>query len=219
MSGWRRETAYAALTTAIFALIVSFGSFLIYQGQVRKLLLVAELAGSNQRLSDLSTTDGLTGIANRRRFDALLSEEWLRGIRNRQALALAMVDIDYFKNYNDRYGHPGGDECLRNVAQLLRQHVRRAGDFVARYGGEEFAIVCLATEGENARQLVERIRVSLEKAALPHETSPFGHVTVSIGVAAMVPGDGQRSEILIRRADEALYAAKDAGRNRVVLAN
>jgi diguanylate cyclase (GGDEF)-like protein len=219
MSGWRRETAYAALTTAIFALIVSFGSFLIYQGQVRKLLLVAELAGSNQRLSDLSTTDGLTGIANRRRFDALLSEEWLRGIRNRQALALAMVDIDYFKNYNDRYGHPGGDECLRKVAQLLRQHVRRAGDFVARYGGEEFAIVCLATEGENARQLVERIRVSLEKAALPHETSPFGHVTVSIGVAAMVPGDGQRSEILIRKADEALYAAKDAGRNRVVLAN
>jgi diguanylate cyclase (GGDEF)-like protein len=218
MSGWRRETAYAGITIFIFTLITSFASYLIYQGQLRTLRLVAELAESNQRLSELSTTDGLTGIANRRRFDELLAEEWRRGIRNRQSLALAMVDVDFFKPYNDRYGHQSGDECLRQIAQVLSQHVRRAGDFVARYGGEEFVVICVALDGEHARHLVEGIRASVEKLALPHELSEFGHVTASIGVSAIVPGEGQDPEILIRTADQALYAAKEQGRNRVVLA-
>ncbi len=179
LAGWRRDVLYAGITTLIFTLLISVGSYLIYQGQSRKLRLVAELAESNQRLSDLSTIDGLTGIANRRRFDELLSEEWRRGIRNRQSLAVAMLDVDFFKPYNDRYGHQSGDECLRQVGQVLIQHIRRAGDFVARYGGEEFVVVCAATDGEHARQLVEGIRASLETLALPHELSPFGHVTIS----------------------------------------
>ena len=218
LSSWRRETAYAAVTTLIFALITSFASHLIYQGQVRRLRLVDELAQSNERLSSLSTTDALTGISNRRRFDELLEEEWRRGVRNRQSLALAMVDIDFFKNYNDRYGHLSGDECLRQVAGIFSHHVRRAGDFVARYGGEEFVIGCVATDGEHLRNLAEAIRGSLEKLALPHEPSPFGHVTVSIGVAAVVPQEGLSREMLVRKADEALYLAKGQGRNRVVLA-
>jgi len=218
MSGWRREAAYAGIITAMFAVIAALASYLIYQGQTRKLRLVAELAESNRRLANLSTTDGLTGIANRRRFDELLTEEWRRGIRNRQSLALAMVDVDFFKSYNDRYGHQSGDECLRKVVQVLSQHVRRAGDFVARYGGEEFVIVCAATDGEHSRILAEGIRAALEKLALPHEPSPLGYITVSIGVSAMVPSDGQGPDVLIRMADDALYAAKELGRNRVVLA-
>jgi len=218
ISDWRRETAYAGITTLIFAAIVSFASYSLYRGQMRTLRLVAELAESNGRLSSLSTTDALTGISNRRRFDQVLEEEWRRGIRNRQSLALAMVDVDYFKNYNDRYGHQRGDECLREVARLFSQHIRRAGDFVARYGGEEFVIACVATDGEHLRHLADAIRQSLEKLALPHEPSPFGHVTVSIGVAALVPQEGLGRDVLVRKADEALYLAKGQGRNRVVLA-
>ncbi len=192
LAGWRRDVLYAGITTLIFTLLISVGSYLIYQGQSRKLRLVAELAESIQRLTDLSTIDGLTGIANRRRFDELLSEEWRRGIRNRQSLAVAMLDVDFFKPYNDRYGHQSGDECLRQVGQVLIQHIRRAGDFVARYGGEEFVVVCAATDGEHARQLVEGIRASLETLALPHELSPFGHVDHKRRCVG--PGSGRKPE-------------------------
>lgn len=219
MAGWWRDVLYAGITTAIFALLIAVASYLIYQGQVRKLRLVAELAESNQRLSELSTTDGLTGIANRRRFDELLEEEWRRGIRNRQSLALAMLDVDFFKAYNDRYGHQGGDDCLRQIGHLLSRHIRRAGDFVARYGGEEFVIICAATDGEHARRLVEAMRTSLDELALPHELSPYGHVTISVGVSAVTPDESLSSGLLLRQADEALYAAKKSGRNRVVLAS
>lgn len=218
MSGWRREAMYAAITTLIFALLISAASYLIYQGQVRKLRLVAELAASNQNLSDLSITDGLTGIANRRRFDELLVAEWRRGMRSGQPLALAMLDVDFFKRYNDHYGHQGGDECLRAVAQVLKQHVHRASDFIARYGGEEFAILGAGTDGANAWRLAEAIREAMAKLAVPHAMSPFGHLTVSIGVAAIVPTEQQSLEGLIKMADEALYAAKREGRNRVVSA-
>jgi diguanylate cyclase (GGDEF)-like protein len=217
LAGWRRDALYAGLVTVIFALLIAFGSYRLHQSEWRKLRLVAELAESNQRLSDLSTIDGLTGIANRRRFDELLAEEWRRAIRNRQTLALAMLDVDHFKSYNDRYGHQTGDECLRKVSQVLTRHIRRAGDFVARYGGEEFVVVCAGTGGEHARRLVEDIRVALEKQEIPHAGSPFGRVTVSIGVAALAPDETLRSDALVRQADEALYAAKASGRNRVVL--
>ena len=217
MAGWRRDALQAALVTVLFAFFVSLGSYLIYQGQMRRLRLMAELALSNRRLSELSTTDSLTGIANRRRFDELLDEEWRRGVRSQQSLALAMVDVDHFKAYNDRYGHQNGDECLRKVGQLLGQHIRRAGDFVARYGGEEFVVICAATDGGHARQLVEAMRAALDELSLPHELSPHGHVTISIGVAALVPDESFGQSALVRLADQALYAAKEAGRNRVVL--
>jgi diguanylate cyclase (GGDEF)-like protein len=216
MSGWRREALYAGITTLMIALLIAGGSYLIYQGQVRKLRLVAELAESNQNLSDLSMTDGLTGVANRRHFDAVLVREWRRATRNGQPLALAMLDVDFFKKYNDHYGHQGGDECLRAVAQVLKEHVHRAGDCIARYGGEEFAVLGADIDGEDVRRLAEAIRRAFEDLALPHAMSPFGHITVSIGVAAMVPTEQQSFETLVRMADEALYAAKREGRNRVV---
>lgn len=218
MASWYREAIYAGVTTLIFALLTALGSYLIYQGQIRKLRLVAELAESNQSLSDLSMTDGLTGVANRRRFDQVLEGEWRRGTRSGQPLALAMLDVDFFKKYNDHYGHQSGDECLRAVARVLQQHVHRAGDFIARYGGEEFVLLSVSTDGAHARQLVEAIRAALEKLALPHKMSPFGCVTISVGVAAVIPNEQQRTETLIKMADEALYAAKQQGRNRVVSA-
>jgi len=179
-----------------------------------------ELEESNRKLAVLSTTDGLTGIANRRHFDEMLASEWRRAARQNQPLALAMIDVDMFKKYNDHYGHQGGDECLRQVAALLKRHITRAGDLVARYGGEEFVFICPATSGEATETLAEGLRAALEKLALPHAESPLGVVTVSIGVAAMVPEDGVTTDMsLLHQADEALYLAKRNGRNRVVLAD
>jgi diguanylate cyclase (GGDEF)-like protein len=166
----------------------------------------------------LSTTDGLTGLANRRYFDEMLEMEWRRAARQNLPLAAAMIDVDLFKNYNDHYGHQAGDECLRQVAGVLSRLVGRAGDLVARYGGEEFVFIGPATGGDNALDLAESIRAALEDLALPHAQSPLGIVTVSIGVAAMIPADGQTPFGLLQQADEALYLAKHRGRNRVVLA-
>ena len=218
MSGWRREVAIAGITTLVLALLISVGSYLSFRAQMRRVGLVAKLQELNAKLATLSTTDGLTGLANRRRFDELFVEEWKRGTRNRRPLALAMIDVDYFKKYNDRYGHQRGDECLRIVAEVLRQGVHRAGDLVARYGGEEFVFLGPATEGTNALQLVDAMRSALEALAVSHDSSPWGHVTMSIGVAAADPNNERDPETLIARADQALYAAKAQGRNRVVLA-
>ncbi|MBV8635024.1 MAG: diguanylate cyclase, partial [Burkholderiaceae bacterium] len=177
-----------------------------------------ELELGNRQLELLSTTDGLTGIANRRRFDDVLATEWRRAARQSQPLALAMIDVDLFKKYNDHYGHQDGDECLRQVASVLKRRICRAGDLVARYGGEEFVFLCPATTAETVLALAEAFRAELEKLALPHEQSPFGVVTVSIGVAAMVPDNAEQANcFLLRLADEALYLAKRDGRNRVAL--
>ena len=145
------------------------------------------LEEANQKLVILSNTDGLTGIANRRSYDDVLATEWRRAARLGHPLALAMLDIDLFKNYNDLYGHVAGDDCLRQVAAVLMAHARRAGDFAARYGGEEFVLILPAAETQKAFQLAESIRISVEQLAVPHEGSPHGIVTVSIGLAAMPP--------------------------------
>ncbi|QTN28520.1 GGDEF domain-containing protein [Rhodoferax sp. AJA081-3] len=172
----------------------------------------------NQRLEALSTTDGLTGIANRRQFDKLLANEWLRCTRLAQPLALAMVDIDWFKKYNDCYGHQAGDECLRNFSRILAATVCRSGDMVARYGGEEFVFFAPATDAEGALNMAQKVCEELQAAALPHAFSIFGIVTASIGVAVMVPREGQDPSALIQAADASLYLAKTQGRNRAVLA-
>ncbi len=177
----------------------------------------AELQQSNDRLAALSATDGLTGVANRRRFDQAINSEWSRAMRTQQPLALAMVDVDWFKLYNDRYGHQAGDDCLRSVAQVLQSAVRREGDLVARYGGEEFAFICASTTATAALLQAQGVREALELLALPHESSPFGVVTASIGVAALVPASGLGVADLVRLADHAMYQAKAQGRNRVVL--
>jgi len=172
----------------------------------------------NCKLEALSTTDGLTGIANRRRFDEILDSEWSRAARMGQALAIAMLDVDWFKKYNDHYGHQAGDDCLRRVAAVLAGNICRTGDLVARYGGEEFVLIAPATDGESALTMVRKVCEKLEALGLPHELSAFGCVTVSIGVASMVPDKALTSDVLVKYADEALYRAKEQGRNRAVLA-
>jgi len=177
-----------------------------------------ELEEANRRLAALSTTDGLTGIANRRRFDEALQSEWNRALRVRQPLALLMLDIDLFKNYNDRYGHQAGDECLRSVGRILEANSRRSSDLAARYGGEEFVLLASHTDTERAMHLANVVRESIESLELTHAEAPQGWITVSIGVAVMLPENGQQPELLVSKADEALYCAKNAGRNRVMLA-
>jgi diguanylate cyclase (GGDEF)-like protein len=177
-----------------------------------------ELEVSNAKLETLSSTDSLTGIANRRRFDEVLQGEWNRARRNHQPLALAMLDVDLFKQYNDYYGHQAGDERLRTVARELSAHVRRNGDYVARYGGEEFVFIWPATDQRHALPLAEDVCAALEALAMPHEKSPFKVLTASIGVAVMTPREHDSVEILLKMADEALYRAKQLGRNQVMMA-
>jgi diguanylate cyclase (GGDEF)-like protein len=167
-------------------------------------------------LQQLATLDSLTGLANRRSFDDKLHSEWSRARRQNGPLALIMVDVDYFKAYNDCYGHQGGDECLKAVAALLQGQAFRAGDMSARYGGEEFAVILPNTEFAGAREVAERIRAGIEAAALPHAGSAVAAcVTVSLGVASLVPGADSQAGELVAVADQALYAAKRDGRNRV----
>ncbi|WP_326538834.1 GGDEF domain-containing protein [Pseudorhodoferax sp.] len=176
------------------------------------------LRALNQRLEILSNSDGLTGLANRRHFDAVLEREWRRAARDGASLAVGMVDVDWFKKYNDHHGHAAGDACLRAVAQLLAAQVGRAGDLVARYGGEEFVLVLPGSTASDALELAHKIGAAMQAAALPHGDSPLGIVTASIGVAATVPSAGQTAAALVQAADAALYRAKAQGRNRAVAA-
>ena len=176
----------------------------------------SELEDANRKLSDLTVTDALTGLANRRRFDAVFADEWSRACRSGQSLAIIMLDIDFFKLYNDHYGHPAGDDCLRAVAQVLQTSARRAGDLVARYGGEEFVVVAADSDRETALELAETMRRSVELLAMPHDVSPASNVvTVSLGVAAIVPSENMPAARLLHLADDALYRAKRQGRNRI----
>ncbi len=177
-----------------------------------------ELQLANSRLATLSLTDDLTGIPNRRRFEEVLAQEWRRAQRQGQPLALAVIDVDWFKPYNDHYGHLAGDACLREIAETLSTTVTRSGDLVARYGGEEFVFLAPVTYGPSAQAMAQRLVESVAALNLPHAQSPLGHVTVSVGVASVLPGQDQTPERLLALADEALYQAKAQGRNRVVLA-
>ena len=175
----------------------------------------AQLSVLNNELNALSRTDSLTGIANRRHFDEVLTSEWQRCARMRKSLALVLLDIDFFKNFNDHYGHTRGDEVLTATASALRSSVRRSGDFLARYGGEEFAIVLSDTTdpAQVARQCIQAV----QRLQIPHAWSEISDtVTISAGVAVMSPHGDDPIE-LIERADAALYRAKEAGRNMLVL--
>jgi diguanylate cyclase (GGDEF)-like protein len=177
-----------------------------------------DLAEANGKLAALSLTDGLTGIANRRRFDEVLALELQRATRAGTPLALLMLDVDFFKSYNDCYGHQEGDACLRRVAGLLQSHARRASDLAARYGGEEFVMIAADTDADSALALAEAIRSSFEALQLLHERSPLGCVTASIGVVSLVPDEFSSPEGIVRLADKAMYRAKEQGRNQVVMA-
>jgi diguanylate cyclase (GGDEF)-like protein/PAS domain S-box-containing protein len=177
---------------------------------------ITELKHYWDMLVDLSTTDGLTELANRRRFDEFLEREWRRSMREDSALSLIFMDVDFFKEYNDHYGHLAGDDCLRHVAGVLGRLVQRPGDLVARYGGEEFACILPGTDQQGATELADKIMKSINNLNLPHVASrAASHVTLSFGVAAMVPERGQSPSELIRLADHLLYSAKKEGRNRV----
>lgn len=179
----------------------------------------SELHLLNIKLEKLSSTDALTGIANRRRFDEALESEWNRASRAGKPLALALIDVDWFKNYNDHYGHQAGDDCLQRVADMLTTTICRTGDLVARYGGEEFVFIAPSTSGENALNMAKKVCENLQRLALPHELSVYGCLTVSIGVAGALPREGITAETLLKAADEALYRAKEQGRNRALLAD
>lgn len=174
-----------------------------------------ELGAANEKLTSLSYLDGLTGVANRRHFDETLQREWSRAVRAGTALSVVMADVDHFKRLNDRLGHAEGDRCLRQVARVLSSGAARAGDLAARFGGEDFVLLLPQTGADGAVHLAEELRQRIEALSLPNPGSPAGVVTASFGVASFVPRDGGEPADLVAAADEALYDAKEAGRNRV----
>jgi diguanylate cyclase (GGDEF)-like protein/PAS domain S-box-containing protein len=167
-------------------------------------------------LDRLATLDGLTQVANRRRFDSYLMQEWQRLARTLQPLSLILCDVDYFKRYNDHYGHQAGDLCLQMIAQAMDKVAKRPADLVARYGGEEFAILLSQTDRAGAEQVAEALQWAIQSLALPHDTSQVSqYVTMSVGIATMLPLQHQLPDELIKRADQALYLAKEQGRDRI----
>jgi diguanylate cyclase (GGDEF)-like protein len=178
-----------------------------------------ELVVLTEKLRKLSIKDGLTGVANRRNFDDVLGRAWRRAQRESCSVALIIADIDHFKSFNDRYGHQTGDECLRRVAQVLAQSVKRPYDLVARYGGEEFAVLLPDTPGAAAERLAEEMRKAVESLDTGNIHAQDGRpVTISAGVASVIPQAGSEPASLIAVADGCLYRAKREGRNRVISA-
>ncbi|MDJ0557469.1 MAG: diguanylate cyclase [Microcoleaceae cyanobacterium MO_207.B10] len=177
----------------------------------------AALIMANQQLEKISRIDGLTGIANRRHFDEYLDKEWRRLTRTKSPLTLILCDVDYFKQYNDNYGHLAGDDCLREIAKTINKTLKRSADLVARYGGEEFAIILPNTPSENAEKLAELIRRAIYQLQIDHSTSKVSkYITISMGIASVIPAQTELPESLIAKADDALYQAKQQGRDRIV---
>jgi diguanylate cyclase (GGDEF)-like protein len=176
----------------------------------------ADLARLNLELESLATTDALTGVPNRRSFDIALNREWRRAQREETSLSLILLDVDNFKAFNDRYGHPAGDDCLARLAAAITGTIRRPADVVARYGGEEFVVVLPSTELAGAAHVAEGIRRAVAALNIRHADNPLGIVTVSLGATAVHPQSGGSQQALLGTADSALYAAKHAGRNQVV---
>ncbi|MCP4214928.1 MAG: diguanylate cyclase, partial [bacterium] len=171
---------------------------------------------ANEELANLSALDGLTGIANRRRLDTFMENEWRRSLRKGAFFSLIMVDIDYFKSFNDNYGHLAGDECLKRIAAALASSLRRPSDLVARFGGEEFLAVLPETTMQEAKQVVTLLSKAIEILAIPHGYSHVADfITVSQGLASTIPQRNSKPLELLNAADEALYEAKNNGRNTV----
>jgi len=182
--------------------------------------LIQRLEAEKDKAQQNAMTDGLTGIPNRRYFDETLHKELFRLKRTGSPLALMMIDIDHFKKFNDRYGHVAGDECLKRVAETIRVNIGRSPDFVARYGGEEFVVVMPDTDVRGAEIVAERVRQSIEKLTIPHETSETSpHVTISLGVTSVYSETIDSPDDIVRLADDALYKAKNEGRNRICIAS
>jgi len=178
----------------------------------------AELQQANKELQRLTIIDGLTQIANRRRFDNCLQQEWRRLAREKLPLSLIMCDVDYFKLYNDNYGHQSGDDCLRAVARAIDDCAKRPADLVARYGGEEFVVILPNTSAEGAVHVAERIRTKIQDIMIVHAFSQVhNYVTLSLGVSSIIPENNGNPQLLVEASDSALYEAKRSGRNRFFL--
>lgn len=174
-----------------------------------------ELEAANAKLLQLVSHDALTGIANRRRFDEALSVEWRRAVREQTPLALIMTDIDLFKHYNDRFGHPAGDRCLQAVVRTMNACLKRPADLLCRYGGEEFAVILPNTHSQGAYYLACELQEAVQGLALEHPDSPHQYITLSLGVSAQVPSRQEQAVLFLQAADQALYQAKESGRNAV----
>jgi diguanylate cyclase (GGDEF)-like protein len=206
-----REFAYDALSMVAANL---FGASIVYMHEKTSRMRFLEAC----LLREMVARDGLTGIQNRRMFDQHIQRVWQQAVREEERVAVLLADIDCFKDYNDRYGHQAGDECLRAVAVSLTQCARRPLDFVARYGGEEFALVLYEASREYVAEVLTRIQRSIAELNIPHEASRVAsRLTVSIGAAFILPSSNRTPDGLIQLADEALYSAKEQGRNRVVV--
>ena len=213
--GWYAGRIYGLLAASFLLVVLLVESAAHYARLAR---VSDELSAANESLEKLSLHDGLTGLANRRFFDAYLAEQVALGRRNKQPLALVLCDVDFFKAYNDQLGHPAGDECLKRIAAALRSCCRRPADKAARYGGEEFAMILPATAAPGAWQIAEEARRAVAGMAMAHGHSGAGpHVSISCGVA-VAPAAGGTALLLIAGADRALFEAKRAGRNRTISA-
>ncbi len=189
----------------------------ILQMRQSLLVLTRKLDSANQELKRLTSLDGLTGIANRRHFDSMLEREWRRAMRQGDEVSILMCDIDFFKQYNDAYGHQSGDECLRLFAQTLSGTMDRGGDLLARYGGEEFAAVLPSTALRGAVHVAEQMRKAIDRLKIEHKETPFGYITASFGIASAVAMPETDPQDIVGAADRALYKAKHNGRNRVCI--
>lgn len=211
----RREHAYSDRALEILGLLASYLAIAIRNAERSH-----ELQSLNRRLGELSHRDGLTGIANRRRFDQFLLDTWHSGIRQEYPVSLILIDTDCFKQYNDYYGHLQGDETIRTIARTIESCIYRRTDLVARYGGDEFVVVLGDTNAEGALITAQKIHSAMHTLAIEHKASPISsQVTLSIGVATITPGRGSSPDELIAVCDKALYAAKDAGRDRICVAD
>ncbi|WP_218568629.1 sensor domain-containing diguanylate cyclase [Pseudomonas sp. 2FG] len=223
LTNWRQDAYLQLGVVTLLALLLGLLGFhlirLIKGGLNAEAQLLAArdtLESLNQRLEKLALEDELTLLANRRRFMAALTDELQRAARYKRSLALVMMDIDYFKQYNDMYGHAAGDQCLRRVAQVIKNGQKRSGDLGARYGGEEFCLLLPETDAAGAQTVAEQIRQALEASQIVHSGSPLGVVTLSAGVHAFVPaGEAEGAAMLMHCADRALYQAKAKGRNQL----
>lgn len=226
LASWRKEALFSAALTALLLLILgALGYRMIRlmrrQNSVQRALLLAQeqLLDVNLALRSQALEDGLTGLANRRLLDQFLQDELGRAKRDHLVVGLLMIDIDHFKHFNDTYGHLLGDECLKAIGALIKNSIRRPGDLASRYGGEEFVVVLPGTDITGAFVVAEQIREAVAGAQIHSDRGAPIRVTVSIGVSALRPLQDDTPEMLIQAADQALYAAKTAGRNRTVMAS
>lgn len=219
LAPWRHDMLKSvAVLLLLLVGLATFGWVVLRQLRER-IVIERALHQAHQTLKSLALTDSLTGLGNRRRLDGVLDAEIRRARRQGYPLALVMMDLDYFKAYNDRYGHPGGDQCLRRVGEVLRHALKRPGDLAVRYGGEEFTLLLPNTDAQGAVAIVQEILALLRRQMIEHAGSPLGHVTASAGIAVGYPGpETITPENLMATADGALYEAKRQGRDRYQLA-